>query len=83
MTLSNGNEAVEQNTAEIIDAITSFNLGAILGKFFYSLSLASSYVASIDTFMAMALTIVGEAPFQQLVIPSSAMTLLKASNTCL
>ena len=81
--LSNGKDAVLVATADNIEAVNIMALGWSLPSLAVSLSLASSYVTSYATLRDMALAIVGEAPFQHEVMPSSATILLKASNTFL
>lgn len=82
-TLSKGNEAVDVATADTIDAAKLTYIGVHDVNRFFNLSLDSSYVVNWATFKDMALQIVGVAPLQQFAKPSSAITLLKASNTFL
>lgn len=82
--MSNGKDAVLVATADAIDAANYINLGFVSFPIdAVNLSLHSSYVTSIATLREIALAIVGVAPLQQDVIPSSLTILPNASKTCL
>ena len=81
-TLSKGKEKNDVHTEDTIDALTcTFAEPGERLKDSLIYSLAVSYDTIIATFKAIALVIVGTAPFHRPVIPSSETILVRALNT--